>query len=79
MIFWELSLTNLSYHFSQIPSIYTELVYLYLFHSPGSEGVTAAAALPNRFVVEGIDREDAVGAAIEALDSADEGPALRGV
>ena len=51
----------------------------YLFDGPRSEGVTAAAAPPSRVVVEGIDREDAVVAAIKALDGADEGPAFRGV
>ena len=51
----------------------------YLFDGPRSEGVTAAAAPPSRVVVEGINREDAVGAAVEALDGADEGAAFRGV
>ena len=60
-------------------STHISFCLLHLLNSPRSEGVTAAAAPPSRVVVEGINREDAVGAAVEALDGADEGAALRGV
>ena len=50
-----------------------------LLHGARPQRVPAAAAAPRRVVVERVEREDAVGAAVEALDGADEGAALRRV